>query len=173
MSSKSFPTLKYIIETATRFTLENGFHPATIIAVGTSNSLATAPDMPDTHEERAMMMFFAGYQIAYERSIGRLRQVTFVMEGWMSRNFDNRPSEDPDRVEILLFFHHNFDLQRHSMVGMRMIRDGKGNLIDLVTEIDTRRNASETGESPLMDAFIVGYARGREDQEDPPFLNKN
>jgi hypothetical protein len=65
------------------------------------------PNMPPTHGERVELMRFLGQAAAKSGRINQLQQVFMVTEGWMSEPREEkgeliRPSEDPNRKEVLI-----------------------------------------------------------------------
>jgi hypothetical protein len=170
MSDYIPPTFDDLIADAVQHTLETGFHLPTVFAVGTKIVAVMIGDMPGTHDERAAVMYFLGFQTA-RQPIGQLRDVVFVMEAWMAHaepgetEMRIRPSEHPQRKEILALSHYSLRESKLELVSYEMIRDASGKLIDLVKNADTRTD--KTGVSPesgLVDAYIQGYLDSRRGQ---------
>ncbi len=93
--------LENIAHLACENVLKDGTHVPTIIAQGSRGVLvAGIEDLPGTHDERCQAMASAGFAMAQSGKIGRLEQVFFITEGWMSvpsqgKLPDSLPSQDP------------------------------------------------------------------------------
>lgn len=156
-----------LIREASEITLAQGFHLPTIFAVGTRGmGMMVIPEMPPTHEMRLGAMYVLGWEVS-RQAIGQLRNVVFILESWMSRNFGMMPSEDPNRMEVLMINHYIVRERRNELVGLLMIRDREGKLADMVIHTDTRNEEGNMPESPLMDEFMRGYHAGRKGRMPP------
>lgn len=93
-----------IIDAARGAMFRFGAHPPTVFVHGTRQKAWFTLTMPDTYPERLAKMKHAGMAVAQWGKIGELTQVIYVSEGWASppRAPFVRPSEDPDRTEVLL-----------------------------------------------------------------------
>ena len=83
--------------------MKDGHHVPVLIVESTRNLIASQiQDMPETHGERVELMRFIGQTAARSGKLGKLEQVFFVSEGWMSRASEDKPpelkpSDDPNR----------------------------------------------------------------------------
>ena len=136
---------RYALDDITNIAQENilkfGGHVPTVIVKGSDgSSIAQFESLPETHEEKARMMFAAGADIARSNRIGELWQVFFVSEAWVSMakedgTIDKPPSQDPNRTEILIITSMELiDDHQTSLAIFEMVRDSQDKLIDL-TEI--------------------------------------
>ena len=97
-----------IIANAKEVTLKDGHHVPILIVEGSRNLIVSQfPEMPETHGERMELMRFIGQAAAKSSRVGKLEQVLFISEGWMSMAKEDkppemRPSEDPNRKEVLI-----------------------------------------------------------------------
>ena len=162
-------TLEEIAALAKEITLKSGEHMPTIIAEGSLRS-ATGQmvEYPATREEKTLMMLSAGFMFAQE-GIGELKQVFFISEGWMSTEKEGgpgavRPSQDPNRQEVLLI--SNLTIEGHRTKGaiFAMIRDAEGRLTELreVQQPEEEEDEKNRADSPLLDAFVFGFRSGRD-----------
>ena len=104
-------------------------------------------------------MFTTGAVLAQSGEVGVLNQVFFITEAWMNRADDTeqpaiRPSQDPQRKEILLISSMNVPQGKQTWAVMEMIRDQTGHLAELR---DHSFNEEGTGENRLLTAFVVGF----------------
>src|SRR3972149_10346685 len=97
-----------IISNAKGIMLRDGKHVPVLIMEASKNLVVgQIPDMPATHGERVELMRFLGQAAAKSGRVDQLQQVFMVQEGWMSvatedKPADLRPSQDPNRKEVLI-----------------------------------------------------------------------
>lgn len=148
--------------------LELGGFPPTLIVEGNQKPIMTQfPEMPDTHEERARMMYFLGRSLAQDGRAGRLKEVWFISEAWMSmakkgEGIQVPPSQDPNRIEVLSIMVTEVTEDRliNKGVLLEMIRDTRGRLANIQeVEIFADRRGKEL-KSPLLMAFFEGFRCG-------------
>lgn len=126
-----------IVERAKKLTLMDGGHVPILIAAGSrTRSIYNFSVMPDTHDERFLLMQSAGRYLAEHGKIGRLRQVFFISEGWMSMASRDkppqmRPSEDPSRKEVLIVSGLDIEGQKKYMQLFEMVRDQNKKIVEL------------------------------------------
>jgi hypothetical protein len=118
-------------------------------------------DMPDTHGKRLELMRRFGAAAARNGGVGRLDQVFFVSEGWMSvatkeRPPDLRPSQDPDRKEVLIISGLEVRGRRKSLRIFEMVRNQDKRVVDL-QELVPPGEPDRAIEIPLLDAFAQGF----------------
>ena len=98
----------------------------------------------------------AGVELAQSGEVGEVEQVIYVCEAWSSppRTPFIRPSQDPNRTEVLLISALDAKTNTQTLEMYACIRDAKQIVIDL-----KRLPLPEGGkvESPLLPAFLAGY----------------
>lgn len=158
-------TLESVSQVARAVTLQHGHHVPTLITVGSKETLvAQLPDFEDTHEGRVQQMTAIGVAVAQDADIGLLERVFFISEAWMSLAKDGKlpeilPSQDPARKEVLVVSSLDIAAREPDMVLFEMIRNNKGKLKRL-TEVAPANEEGRQVESPLLSAFVYGYAMG-------------
>ncbi len=70
------------------------------------------------------------------------------------------PSQDPNRVEVLLIDTLTIEGYWSRLTLFEMLRDDEGNLYDLKPLEYPGEDEKSVSESPLMDAFVEGFRRG-------------
>jgi hypothetical protein len=118
-------------------------------------------EMPDTHHERSDFMRSLGRAAAVSGKVGRLKQVFFISEGWMSMAGPDkppymRPSQDPDRKEVLIISGLELKGRKTRLRIFDMVRNGDHDVVDL-PELAAPQGSQETAQMPLLDAFAQGY----------------
>jgi hypothetical protein len=163
-------TLEQVINQAREIIVRDGEHVPTLIADGSRRSVVIPlPEIGDTHDERRVQMFAAGFVLGHSRGLGILRQVFFVSEGWLSLAEGKMPprmppSEDPNRREVLFVSSLKLAERKADMVVFEMIRDSKGELVEIrpLPEVADKEIGTMDVESPLLDAFAAGFGLGME-----------
>ncbi len=151
-----------IISNAKELTLRDGHHVPILIVEGSRNYLInTFREMPDTHQARAQLMDLMGRTVAKNSRIGRLRQVFLISEGWMSKGSKEnppkmRPSEDPERMEVLIVSGLQIEGNKKSLMLFEMLRDNQKRLVEL-REFKPPEEKVKEIEVPLLDAFTRGF----------------
>ncbi len=154
-------TIEQVAAIAKETILRDGYHIPMMLVDGSKNHVAIQiTEVGDTFEERQRQMFQAGFALAQENVIGSLEQVFFVTEAWMSAGTQDKepvypPSQDPNRKEILFISCLNVLTRENEALTFEMIRDAEGKLVEL-----TQLQRSTEAESPLLNAFVVGFAMG-------------
>jgi len=154
-------SLQEVIRLAQEVILREGAHLPTVIAEGSEQTVITQiAHLAGTHEERAQQLFIAGFMLAQSRLVGRLEQVFFIAEGWMSEAEEGRPPEhppsrDPRRKEILFISSLKLRSRESDLALFEMLRDGQGQLIELRAHQPPADHV--TVESPLLTAFVAGF----------------
>lgn len=160
-------TLDTVVAIVRDIMLVQGTHQTSVLVCGDNGVvLGALGDLPPGFEEREQHLFSAGFLLSEKTDLGPLEQAFFISEGWMSIIEDLQveviPSEDPQRLEVLMIAGIDFQSNIHSMLIMEMIRHvDSGALIGLE---ERTRHDSRDGQvhSPLLDAFVAGYAAGKE-----------
>ncbi|MCB9437266.1 MAG: hypothetical protein H6673_09800 [Anaerolineales bacterium] len=155
------------IQTAAReVMLTNGFHLPTIIAQSESAQIVgQVPELGGSSDEKQAQLFALGFLLSQERVLRALHQVYLVTEAW-SVVFKNpsavptevRPSQHPDRVEVLIIAGLNVIEQIGSLTMYEMVREA-----EQVVELLEHSIPSEVGEvkSALLEAFVLGFQTGQ------------
>jgi hypothetical protein len=153
-------TFEEVTRVAKEMLLQHGNHVPTLIVEGSKETVVTQVlDVADTNEGRVQQMFEVGYSLARSGEVGTLRQVYFVIETWMSTVDPGeqpaiRPSQDPQRKEILLITSVSVPQREQKAAVLEMVRDQTGHLTELR---DLPFDDEGVGENRLLTAFVVGF----------------
>lgn len=151
-----------IIRYAKEALLRQGSHGTMLIMEGDKNTLiAGLATFPATHAGRIITMRAAGRSVALSGEIGRLLDVYLISEGWMSMSRDGklpnmRPSQDPNRKEVLIISGLRVEDQSKSLRLFEMKRGFRGKLVDL-EEVEPDEGKKGTVDVPLLEAFVDGF----------------
>ena len=130
-------TLEIVAQQAQETTLEDGGHAPTLIIEGSNRSVVLQfKKIADTHEGRAAQMTSAGFTMAQESVTGIPKQVFLISEGWLSSAKDGQlpdtsPSQDPNRIEVLIVTGVDLTAREYKGVIFEMKRDDEGQLMAL------------------------------------------
>lgn len=158
-----------VVELAKETALRDGGHVPTLVIDATHQPvILQIPELASTHEMRVEQMFIAGMALAQHAHVGRLRQIVFVSEGWMSEPQEGQlpeipPSQDPNRREVLFITGYEPRTGQTRGVILEMIRDQEETLREL-REFATPGVGEEQVKSPLVDAFLRGFSAGNVDR---------
>ena len=147
---------------AREMALRDGGHAPTLIIDGSNGPVFVQIDaLAPSHSERLEQMFFAGTALAREGNVGRLLQVFFISEAWLSTARNglppaSPPSQDPNRKEVLIISGYMPRTQQVNLALLEMIRDPDGTLREL-REFEQFQNGEEGVRSPLLMAFVKGF----------------
>lgn len=147
---------------ARELTLRDGGHEPTLIIDGSNGPAVVQIDaLAPRLGERIEQMFFAGASLARKGHVGRLRQVFFIAEGWVSTAQDGSPpnlppSQDPNRKEVLIISGYAPATGQANLALLEMIRDPEGTLREL-REFERFGEDDEDVRSPLLMAFVKGF----------------
>lgn len=152
-------------------TLRDGQHiPAVFVQGIDSAAMGQIADLPSTHEGRVERLFQVGFSLGRDGLLGLLVQAYFITEGWMvvtdKKELEIMPSEDPDRIEVLIISGINLLKETGSMLIFEMIREA-GKLVDL-QEHSRQEDDAEKMYNPLLDALVAGYVMGQGKIDLPP-----
>jgi len=158
-------TLDEVVQIAKELTLSSGGHVPTLIAGGSRDSMVVKIDeIASTHEQRIHQMTALGAVLARSGKIGALQQVYFISEGWMTRGSADTPatlppSQDPQRLEVLLVSHLDVRQAKSTLVLHEMNRNAQGVLttLDALPQVDGTFDVY----SPLLNAVAVGFSNVR------------
>ncbi len=151
-----------ITRTAKELTIQNGQHMPLLIIEGSRNQIiCQVQAIPDTHGMRMEMMRIFGQAAAKSGKVGRLEQVFFISEGWMSVASEGKlpdlsPSQDPLRKEVLIVSGQDLKEGKKSLKLFEMIRNQFQRVIEL-PELTPPQEKEEAIEIPLVDAFVEGF----------------
>jgi hypothetical protein len=141
--------------------LQAGRHVPLLWVEGTKQEYALWLDTLPVHPlERHLKFFEAGYTVARDKELGKLVQVFFISEAWLSivrqgKLPDIQPSEDPQRQEVLIVSCYNLKNHTKDISVLSYVREKKSKLI-AIKELSSG-NAGLQFASPLLDTFLAGY----------------
>lgn len=168
MTAERNPTkfsFELVKKSAVEIMLRDGSHLPLMIAQGSNRAVVGFPDqLPSTAEGRLRWMWKSGFEISADQQIGKLEEIFFVGEGWMNEAKEGKlpeisPANDPQRKEILMISSQKVNSKVANMAIYEMVRDGNGDLTDLVgIEFDSEK--ADRGENRLLAAFLLGYGEG-------------
>jgi hypothetical protein len=126
-----------------------------LFVAGTKNKIYIHMPAGKDLMERVAHMTAAGIQLAKSREIGELEQVIYVCEGWASppRKDFVMPSQDPNRMEVLVFSSLDPQANKQTAQVYCCVRDYKG----AVVELKPSPMGDTEAESPLLPAFLTGF----------------
>ena len=148
-----------VVAQAKASALEMGRHIPILLLEGTKQRYVVAlGTLPDDPFEKRRMLFAIGHNAARKDELGALVQVYFISEAWVSiirqgTLPDVRPSQDPQRQEILVISCVNLKEQTKKIAILSYVRNKEGRL----TAIKDFGNKGIQFESELLDAFLAGY----------------
>jgi hypothetical protein len=147
-----------LVRQAKDYVLKHGSHPTVLVASGEQGrQYIYLPDFPNRSEEKILYLFGAGKQTAQFGSVGALSRVFLVMEAWQGKNSNIRPSQDPNRIEVLVISCLDLATKEQSVVCLEYIRDAKGILREIKDMVLPDGQTVAKAESPLLPAFVAGY----------------
>lgn len=167
MSKERTPlTIPEVTARAKQLLLDEGIHPATLIAEGDKETIVNVVgSLAPTHEARAQQMFLLGLLLAQVGEVGVLQQAFLVCEGWM-RVLDNGelpelpPSQDPKRAEMLVVSRMVIQPPQTETYAYEMRRNKRGKLIG-IDETPIVGSSSDHTNSPLLHAFVIGFMESK------------
>ena len=156
-------TIEEIISSAKEIMLRDGKHIPVLI-VETNNKLVAGQIsyMPATHGERVELMHHLGQATAKSGRVDQFQQVFMVQEGWMSvatkdKPPDVRPSEDPNRKEVLIVSAIEMKDRKKHMRVFEILRDRHKQVAGFEEFVPDEKKKDESVEVPLLDAFVQGF----------------
>lgn len=155
-------TFEQVTHLAQEVLLRDGHHVPTLIVDGSVRPvIMQIDDLASTFEGGAQQMFIAGLALARDGSAGRLRSVYFVSEAWLSQLHEGKlpdipPSQDPQRIEVLIVNGWEVRSQRIGLAIYEMVRDEQGSLRE-IREFALPDEAPTSSDSPLLRAFWAGF----------------
>lgn len=137
MSLERDPTgigFEEVISKAKELMLRDGILIPVVIIDGSKNTLVQRiTELPDAHEERVMLLRELGESAARYGKVGELQQVFMATEGWMSISTDDEsatlPSEDPNRMEVLIMSKLTSKDKRKQAKVFKIIREPNGQVL--------------------------------------------
>jgi len=147
-----------VLRQAKDFVLRHGYHPPVLWIQGTNGrKYILFEEFPNEYEEKVALMYVAGKQLAQQSKMGPLNNVFLVMEAWMGKNRTIRPSQDPERIEVLIISRLDVLTQEQTVITLEYIRDVDGILREIKDMVLPDGETAAKAESPLLPAFIAGY----------------
>lgn len=156
-------TLEEVVRMARESTLQHGGHlPLLMVEGDRKTAMLQIAEMAETHEGHAQQLFIAGLLLADSAKIGVLKQVFFITEGWLSvledgQRLDRPPSKDPNRLEVVTVSALDVTTGQTQLALLEMKRDDQGALRGLETYSGHTTGPETRAESPLLDAFVLGF----------------
>ncbi len=156
-------TIEEIISKATEIMLRDGNHVPTLIMEANNKLVASQlPSMPGTHGERVEFMRFVGQVAAKSGKVNQLQQVFMVTEGWMSEPREDRPSEirpsqDPNRKEVLIISAFQIKKRKKQMEILEILRDSNEQVVSLEKFLPDIEKKDASVDVPLLEAFAQGF----------------
>ncbi len=156
-------SLDEIVSNAKEILLRDGNHVPALIVEGSKKLIvAPIPNMPETHGERIVLLRFLGQAAVKTGSIGQLQQVFIITEGWLSvgikeESSEVRPSQDPNRKEVLIISGMQIKERRKIMKLFEILRDDENQVISLEESLRDVEEKEVTVEIPLVEAFVRGF----------------
>jgi len=157
-------SLQDVKEAAETTLLRNGMHASLVIAEGSRQVISTHIErMADSHEARLNQMLVLGGLLAQTGEVGVLYQVFFITEAWLSLSVGQSvpiqpPSQDPQRREVLIVSQRVLQPIQTTIAMLEMKRDPTGKLLGVEDlDVDRQPATSRSMQSPLMDAFVLGF----------------
>jgi hypothetical protein len=134
---------------------EFGGHEPTLFVQGTKQKVVLQLPAGTNHLERIGIMTQAGIQLGKSGQIGDVEMVVHVCEAWASpgRTPFVMPSQDPDRMEVLMFSLLDPQTNKQTVQMFACIRDYK----DAVVELRPAPMGETDAQSPLLPAFLTGF----------------
>jgi hypothetical protein len=132
-----------------------GSHEPTLFVLGTKDKVVMQLPRGEDHLERIEIMTKVGIQVGKSGQIGDVELVVFVDEAWAGppRTPYVRPSEDPNRMEVLLISALDPKTNKQTVQMYNCVRDSKG----AVVELKPSSMGETEAESPLLPAFLTGF----------------
>jgi len=150
--------MEQVVRLAKDVVLRQGYHVPQLVLCGTKgNAAVVLPDFPNEHEEKVTYMMLTGKYLSKNHSLGKLRKVFLVLEAWMGKNVAIRPSQDPQRVEVLVVSSLDVLTEEQTVISLEYIRDADGILREIKEMVLSDGERAASVESPLLPALVAGY----------------
>ena len=155
-------SFEYLIQKAKEITLQDGNHVPVLIVEGSRGlAISQMRDVPDTHGERLDLMRSIGSGCGHERKARPTAPGLLHLRGLDERRNqgkppDMRPSQDPNRKEVLIVSGLELQGQQKHLRIFEMIRNPQQRVVDL-PELMPPHAQDGTIEIPLLDAFAQGF----------------
>jgi hypothetical protein len=158
-------TLEDMTRIAKEIALTHDGHVGMIFAQGSGRSIVgELREFSQTHEGKVRQMLLVGIALAQKGKVGTLEQAFLVARAWMSTARKGklpraRPSQDPNRKEVLIITGFKVAQGQTHMAVLDMIRDARGRLTEL-TGFERSKDGVDCVENPLLTAFVQGFRLG-------------
>ena len=160
-------TLEDVARRAQEVLLAEGAHAPTLIIAGYGQVAVVQMDsLAETSEARFEHMERTGFTFAQQADRVIPERVFFITEAWLSlpdkgQTSVKRAAEDPARKEVLIVSGLDMRQRGASAQVYEMIRDADGRLTSFGTlQIGDGEDKASRIESPLLEAFVQGFAIG-------------
>jgi hypothetical protein len=166
-------TFEWITERAKEIILEEGEFPPVLFVEWDGNKVIGlgVPQLEDdvTSRQRALMLFLAGRHFAQKfwknHKKHKVTSVYQVNEGWAAPPGPLRPSENPNRTEVLQIVKIDPATKKQYLRAFEMLRDRGGKLTDLLDKTGEDWELWETY-GPGLPAFLAGVATANQHESD-------
>jgi hypothetical protein len=155
-------SFEQVVATAKEVTLRDGGHVPLVVLEGSRKLVVSQiQDMPESHGERMELMRLIGREVANSGQLGPLLQAFMVSEGWMSSGSKDdeswlRPSQDPDRKEVLIVSGLQIKEMTRQLRLFEMVRDATDHVVELPEMFAPEGRAGDV-EIPLLQAVANGF----------------
>jgi hypothetical protein len=161
----TLPSIEEITQFVRKVAFDVGCEFPTLLTHGTKGSeIADFVEMPETNEAMAQV----GRSMAKEGNVGDLIQVVLFAPAWMVTSHHPyatvRPSQDPNRREILLIARLIVEIKQVDVARLEIQRNRKGKITELKA-MDSSGSKLFSVHHPLLTAFADGYTQANIDQK--------
>jgi len=147
--------VQIIADFAKKLFLKDGYHIPLLLVKGTGGrKVVGLQEFGDTSDKRVQDMLNTGTWLACKHYVGDLELIVFVCEGWIGTNINVRPSQDPNRIEVLQIASLDVRTQEEQVKAFQVKRDPKGTVSDLKELIFPEKVEAK---GRLLPAFQKGY----------------
>ena len=156
--------LENVLSLAKELLLEVGeVRPMLIVLGAQAATRIPLEQIPENREQKAKQMLGLGYAVGRDRSLGELRELFILFEGWMSLGSSPAPAimpaDDPNRQEVLVITRYQHHPPTTAMTVFRIQRTGEPDNLEL-ERVEEVEGSEGQAQSPLVEAFLYGYEEG-------------
>jgi hypothetical protein len=146
-----------ILATAKEAVLRFGYFKPSLFVEGTNGRVFTHLPFGESNDERVWIMTQAGMKLAKDGKLGDVERVIFVTEAWVgpARERYVPPSQDPDRMEVLLFNVLDAETNTQYLEMYSCVRNGQQEITDL--KFVPMPEKGKTVDGNLLPAFLTGF----------------
>ncbi len=146
--------VKLIADFAKKLFMQDGYHAPIVFVKGTTGKVALGLKLGETSDARELDMLNAGTFLACKHHVGDLELLIYVCEAWMGTNIFIQPSQDRNRIEVLIVNSLDLRTKKEEIQAFEIKRNPKGNVLDLK---DLSLPEKSSVEGRLLPAFQKGY----------------